>query len=126
MQQKLQNTKNLVSDVFNKVYDKYDLMNNIMSLGIHTSWKNKLIYKMKPKKNKKLIDVACGTGDIAEIFLKKTNNASKAICVDPNKNMLSLGKKKLHNYKNINGNSLQQKSYHSRTLNLIIIQLALV
>ena len=101
MQQKLQNTKNLVSDVFNKVYDKYDLMNNIMSLGIHTSWKNKLIYKMKPKKNKKLIDVACGTGDIAEIFLKKTNNASKVICVDPNKNMLSLGKKKLHNYKNI-------------------------
>ena len=51
MQQKLQNTKNLVSDVFNKVYDKYDLMNNIMSLGIHKSWKNKLIYKMKPKKN---------------------------------------------------------------------------
>ena len=101
MQQKLQNTKNLVSDVFNKVYDKYDLMNNIMSLGIHKSWKNKLIYKMKPKKNKKLIDVACGTGDIAEIFLKKTNYASKAICVDPNKNMLSLGKKKLHNYKNI-------------------------
>ena len=41
MQQKLQNTKNLVSDVFDKVYDKYDLMNNLMSLGIHKSWKKK-------------------------------------------------------------------------------------
>ena len=44
MQQKLQNTKNLVSNVFNKVYDKYDLMNNLMSLGIHKSWKKQLIY----------------------------------------------------------------------------------
>ena len=39
MQQKLQNKKNLVSDVFDKVYDKYDLMNNLMSFGIHKSWK---------------------------------------------------------------------------------------
>ena len=65
MQQKLQNTKNLVSDVFNKVYDKYDLMNNLMSFGVHKSWKKQLIYSMNPKPNKKLIDVACGTGDIA-------------------------------------------------------------
>ena len=57
MQQKLQNTKNLVSDVFDKVYDKYDLMNNLMSLGIHKSWKKQVIYSMKPKSNKKLIDV---------------------------------------------------------------------
>ena len=40
MQQKLQNTKNLVSDVFNKVYDKYDLMNNLMSFGVHKSGKS--------------------------------------------------------------------------------------
>ena len=50
MQQKLQNTKNLVSDVFNRVSDKYDLMNNLMSLGIHKSWKKQLIYSMQPKK----------------------------------------------------------------------------
>ena len=42
MEQKLQNTKNLVQDVFNKVYDKYDLMNNLMSFGIHKSWKKQL------------------------------------------------------------------------------------
>ena len=74
MQQKLQNKKNLVSDVFNKVSDKYDLMNNIMSLGTHNSWKKQLIYSMKPKSNKKLIDVACGTGDIAKFYMEATDN----------------------------------------------------
>ena len=101
MQQKLQNTKNLVSGVFDKVYDKYDLMNNLMSLGIHKSWKKQLIYSMYPKKNKKLVDVACGTGDIAKLFIEATNTNSKIQCVDPNKKMISIGKKKLKNYKNI-------------------------
>ena len=101
MQQKLQNTKNLVSDVFNKVYDKYDLMNNIMSLGVHKSWKKQLIYSMRPRVNKKLIDVACGTGDIAKLFTEATEGKSKVECVDPNQNMISLGKNKLKNYQNI-------------------------
>ncbi len=101
MQQKLQNKKNLVSEVFNKVYDKYDLMNDLMSFGVHKSWKKQIIYSMKPKIKKKLIDVACGTGDIAELFSKATENKSRVECVDPNKKMISLGKKKLNNYKNI-------------------------
>ena len=101
MQQKLQNTKNLVSDVFNKVYDKYDLMNNIMSLGVHKSWKKQLIYSMRPRVNKKLIDVACGTGDIAKLFTEATEGKSRVECVDPNQNMISLGKYKLKNYQNI-------------------------
>ena len=101
MQQKLQNTKNLVSNVFNKVSDKYDLMNNLMSLGTHNSWKKQLIYSMQPKINKKLIDVACGTGDIAKFFMEATDQNSKVYCVDPNKKMISHGKKKLGNFKNI-------------------------
>ena len=101
MQQKLQNTNNLVSDVFNKVYNKYDLMNNLMSLGIHKSWKKQLIYSMNPKQNRTLLDVACGTGDIAKLFTEATNNKSNIHCVDPNQNMISIGKKKLKNYKNI-------------------------
>ena len=101
MQQKLQNNKNLVLDVFNKVYDKYDLMNNLMSFGVHKSWKRQLIYSMNPKPNKKLLDVACGTGDIAKLFIDATNGRSKVDCVDPNKKMISLGKDKLKNYKNI-------------------------
>mgnify|MGYP001476392393 FL=1 len=101
MQQKLQNSKNLVSGVFDKVYDKYDLMNNLMSLGIHKSWKKQLIYSMNPKKNKKIIDVACGTGDIAKLFIEATNSNSKVHCVDPNRKMISIGKQKLKNYNNI-------------------------
>ena len=101
MQQKLQNTKNLVSDVFNEVYDKYDLMNNLMSFGVHKSWKKQLIYSMNPRNNKKLIDVACGTGDIAKLFINATNSRSKVSCVDPSKKMISFGKNKLKNYKNI-------------------------
>ena len=101
MQQKLQNTKNLVSDVFNRVSDKYDLMNNLMSLGIHKSWKKQLIYSMKPKQNKKLIDVACGTGDIAKLFIEATNGKSKVHCVDPSIKMVSVGRTKLAEYKNV-------------------------
>ena len=94
MQQKLQNSKNLVSEVFDKVHDKYDLMNNIMSFGIHTSWKKQLLYSMKPKHNRRLIDVASGTGDIAKIFSDATQCKSRVQCVDPNKKMVLLGKKK--------------------------------
>ena len=76
-------------------------MNNLMSFGIHKSWKKKLIYSMKPRSNKKLIDVACGTGDIAKLFTEATSGKSKVYCIDPNKKMVSLGKEKLKNNKNI-------------------------
>ena len=71
MQQDLQNKKGLVQNVFNQVYDQYDLMNDLMSLGIHRIWKKNLLNMMNPSINQKLIDVACGTGDIAKIYLKK-------------------------------------------------------
>ena len=71
MRQFLQNQKGLVKDVFDKVYDKYDLMNDFMSFGVHRLWKKDLINMMAPTKNKKLIDVACGTGDIGKLFLEK-------------------------------------------------------
>ena len=100
MQQYLQNKKGLVQSVFDNVYDKYDLMNDFMSLGIHRIWKKNLITLMNPSKNKTLIDVACGTGDIGKLFLETTNN-NKIICVDPNKGMINKGKIKLNNYKNI-------------------------
>ena len=48
MKQFLQNQKNLVQNVFNDVYDKYDLMNDFMSLGIHRLWKKDLIMMMSP------------------------------------------------------------------------------
>ena len=62
----------LVHSVFNKVYKKYDFMNDLMSLGIHRLWKKNMIDWMKPQQNNSLVDVASGTGDIAKIFYKKT------------------------------------------------------
>ena len=102
MQQYLQNKKGLVQSVFDKVYNKYDLMNDVMSLGIHRMWKKNLINMMNPSTNQNLIDVACGTGDIAELFLKSVSYNSNITCVDPNKGMITKSKEKLKKYKNLN------------------------
>tara|TARA_Y100000389_G_C17352874_1_gene459435 strand:- start:264 stop:968 length:705 start_codon:yes stop_codon:yes gene_type:complete len=102
MQQYLQNKKGLVQSVFNSVYDKYDLMNDFMSLGIHRVWKKNLMSWMNPSKDKILIDVACGTGDLGKLFLNSTNKNGKIFCVDPNKAMIGKAKIKLKDYKNIN------------------------
>jgi len=101
MQQNLQNKDGLVKNVFNKVYDKYDLMNDFMSLGIHRIWKKDLIQLMNPSKGKKLIDVACGTGDLGKLYLDSVGANQKILCVDPNKGMIRKGKSKLKKYKNI-------------------------
>ncbi len=101
MQQYLQNKKGLVENVFNQVYSKYDLMNDFMSMGIHRYWKKSLINMMSPGLNRKLIDVACGTGDIGKLFLDNTSKYNEIVCVDPNKEMISKGKQKLSNYKSI-------------------------
>jgi len=102
MQQYLQNKKGLVQNVFDQVYDKYDLMNDFMSLGVHRLWKKNMLNMMNPSNNQKLIDVACGTGDIAKLFLKNVSRFSEITCVDPNKGMISKGKEKLNKYKNLN------------------------
>ena len=101
MEQYLQNKKGLVQNVFDKVFDQYDLMNDIMSLGIHRLWKKDLIYLMNPSYNQNLIDVASGTGDIAKLFLNNTNKNAQITCVDPNKGMVNKGKDKLRKFKNL-------------------------
>ena len=101
MNQELQQKKGLVKEVFNKVFDKYDLMNDFMSLGVHRRWKKDFIQMLNPTSKKKLIDVGCGTGDIADLYIKSTNNNTRILCIDPNKKMIDEGKKKLKKYENI-------------------------
>jgi len=101
MSQFLQNKKGLVQKVFDKVYDKYDLMNDFMSFGIHRLWKKDLIMMMSPSVNKKLIDVACGTGDIGKLFLDSVKYKGKVFNIDPNKKMIKEGEKKFKYLKNI-------------------------
>ena len=101
MKNTIQNKTKLVNSVFSDVYKKYDLMNDIMSLGVHRVWKEKFIDWMNPQPNTKLIDVASGTGDIANLFFTRSDGTGEVICVEPNKEMLSRGKIKLKKYKSV-------------------------
>jgi len=101
MNQYLQNKKGNVQSVFNKVYDKYDLMNDFMSIGIHRLWKKDMINWMAPYPKKKLIDMACGTGDLGKLFLESTKYKGKVLFVDPNSKMLKKGKERFKKHKNI-------------------------
>jgi len=101
MNQYLQNKKGNVQSVFNKVYDKYDLMNDFMSIGIHRLWKKDMINWMAPYPKKKLIDMACGTGDLGKLFLESTQYEGKVLFVDPNSKMLKKGKERFKKHKNI-------------------------
>ena len=58
-----------------------------------------LMNMMNPSAKQNLIDVACGTGDIAKLYLKHASNTSQITCVDPNKGMINIGKEKLHKFK---------------------------
>jgi demethylmenaquinone methyltransferase/2-methoxy-6-polyprenyl-1,4-benzoquinol methylase len=97
----IQDKTKLVNSVFSEVYNKYDLMNDIMSLGIHRIWKSKFIDWMNPSCNSSLIDVASGPGDIAKLFSLRSKNLSRITCVEPNEDMFKKGKINLANFKNI-------------------------
>ena len=101
MKTHFQDKTKLVNSVFDKVYKKYDFMNDIMSFGIHRIWKKKLIDWMNPQLNDTLIDVASGTGDIAKLFSKKVKNSNRISCVEPNDEMYFVGKTNLKNFKHV-------------------------
>ena len=75
---------------------------DFMSLGIHRLWKRTMLNMMNPSYKQKLIDVACGTGDMAQLFKKNVDELCQITCVDPNKGMINKGKQKLGKYKNLN------------------------
>ena len=96
-----ENKEKIVTKVFEEVFHKYDLMNDLMSLGIHRIWKMIFISWLNPQKNTSLIDVASGTGDIAKLFLEKINYKGSVCCLDENKGMLEISKKKIGKKNNI-------------------------
>ena len=95
------NKKKTVTKVFNEVFHKYDFMNDLMSLGIHRLWKKTFINWLNPQKNTKLVDVASGTGDIAKLFLNHVSYEGSVYCVDQNKDMLEINRKKFKNSSNV-------------------------
>ena len=95
MKSTIEDKDKLVNSVFSEVHEKYDLMNDLMSLGVHRIWKEKFINWMNPQPNTQLVDVASGTGDIAKLFYFKTNKSSNITCIEPNNEMFRKGKDKL-------------------------------
>ena len=88
----------LVNEVFTSVARRYDLMNDLMSGGLHRLWKDDLIAWMGPPRSARafrLLDVAGGTGDIAERFLAGGGTGCSAVLFDINPEMVAVGRKRL-------------------------------
>ena len=83
----------LVRNVFDRSARKYDLMNDLMSLGVHRVWKDITVTKAGPRPGARLIDVAGGTGDIAFRFLDRAPQARVTVC-DMTESMLIEGRKR--------------------------------
>ncbi|KAJ2544484.1 hypothetical protein GGF49_001233 [Coemansia sp. RSA 1853] len=95
--------ESLVRNVFSKVASNYDIMNDAMSMGVHRLWKDHFIRSMAPARGAKLIDVAGGTGDIAQRFLEyqdqNGDSTSSVHMVDINPDMLREGEQRFANTK---------------------------
>jgi demethylmenaquinone methyltransferase/2-methoxy-6-polyprenyl-1,4-benzoquinol methylase len=82
-----------VHGVFTSVASKYDVMNDVMSVGVHRVWKDAMMDWLAPRDGQRLLDVAGGTGDVAFRFLKRAPGAS-AVVLDMTESMLIEGRKR--------------------------------
>ncbi len=83
----------LVHGVFTNVASKYDVMNDVMSVGIHRIWKDAMMDWLAPRPGQRLLDVAGGTGDISFRFLRRAPSAN-AVVLDMTESMLVEGRKR--------------------------------
>ncbi len=83
----------MVHGVFSRVASKYDVMNDLMSMGIHRVWKEAMMDWLAPRPGQRLLDVAGGTGDVAFRFLKRAKTGSAVVC-DLTEPMLIEGRKR--------------------------------
>jgi demethylmenaquinone methyltransferase / 2-methoxy-6-polyprenyl-1,4-benzoquinol methylase len=86
----------LVDDVFHSVARRYDLMNDLMSLGLHRVWKDALATAVNPPRSRPfaLIDIAGGTGDVAFRVIDKGGEQTRAMVCDINADMLDIGRER--------------------------------
>ncbi|WP_332118186.1 bifunctional demethylmenaquinone methyltransferase/2-methoxy-6-polyprenyl-1,4-benzoquinol methylase UbiE [Azorhizobium caulinodans] len=87
----------LVDDVFHKVAKRYDIMNDLMSGGLHRAWKNVLISKLRPPQGDRpfrLLDLAGGTGDVSFRAVTAGGAGTRAVVADINTEMLAVGRER--------------------------------
>ena len=85
----------LVREVFESVADRYDLMNDLMSLGAHRLWKDFAVRLSSVHAGDNVLDVASGSGDLARLLLKKTGPAGSVTMTDINSAMLNKGRERM-------------------------------
>jgi len=92
----LEAKQELVDDVFNKVAERYDVMNDLMSMGLHRIWKDILVARLRPPRHRQFqhIDVAGGTGDIAFRVARAGGERTSITVVDVNSDMLRVGERR--------------------------------
>ena len=121
------NKKKIIKDLFNDVSKKYDLMNDIMSFGLHRLWKRDLIKLVKREKEKIILDLAGGTGDIGSVLANQLTN-SMIFLYDLSFKMIVHGKKNKSILNNnlflING-SADQLAIKNNSIDLITLAFGL-
>jgi demethylmenaquinone methyltransferase/2-methoxy-6-polyprenyl-1,4-benzoquinol methylase len=85
----------LVREVFASVADKYDLMNDLMSLGIHRAWKRDFVANSGVRLGQRVLDLAGGTGDIAALMSRRVGRNGRVVLSDINEAMLEVGRQRL-------------------------------
>ena len=91
----IEEKQSLVRGVFDSVANKYDLMNDVLSFGVHRLWKYYTVASSNVKQGDKILDIAGGTGDLARAFKQKIGNSGQVILSDINAAMLNQGRKDL-------------------------------
>ena len=85
----------LVERVFKSVAENYDLMNDLMSFGVHRVWKRLAVLHLSVRHNSSVLDVACGTADISLAIAKKLGPSGRLVLTDINSSMLRLGRNRM-------------------------------
>ncbi|CAO1661007.1 MULTISPECIES: bifunctional demethylmenaquinone methyltransferase/2-methoxy-6-polyprenyl-1,4-benzoquinol methylase UbiE [Salinicola] len=84
-----------VADVFHSVAARYDVMNDLMSFGIHRLWKQLTLERSGVRQGHRVLDIAGGTGDLTRQFAKRVGPSGRVILADINESMLRVGRDKL-------------------------------
>ncbi|MEA3192659.1 MAG: demethylmenaquinone methyltransferase / 2-methoxy-6-polyprenyl,4-benzoquinol methylase [Betaproteobacteria bacterium] len=84
-----------VGAVFDRVADRYDLMNDLMSLGLHRAWKAFAVGIARPRRGERILDIAAGSGDLARALAKRVGPDGEVWLTDINRRMLERGRDRL-------------------------------
>ena len=84
-----------VAEVFDRVAERYDLMNDLMSLGLHRYWKVFAVSVARPRRGERVLDVASGSGDLAAALARRVGTEGEVWATDVNRKMLERGRDRL-------------------------------